>query len=372
MNTAWFTYRNILTVLGLAFAIWFVLNFYVIISYFLIAAVISLLGQPLVSVMDKIRIGKWGIPRWMSALISLSFIIAIIVGIVLLFVPLVIDQANIISAIDTQAVAESLQEPLERIEGIVMKFQEGSAQEYTSLEELLNNQLQEWINITSISKIFQNILGSLGEIIVGVFSVMFISFFFLTDEKLFYAILMGITPTRLEEQTKRILSASKKTLTRYFAGIILQSTIVFILISVAFYIAGFKYALLIGFFCAIINIIPYLGPIIGTLFALLVTVTTQFSVNPGADFTAILVTVIAICQGVQLIDNYISQPIIFSNSIKAHPLEIFFIVLVFGNFAGIPGMILAVPVYSFIRIIAKEFFSEFKIVRNITQSLSDM
>ncbi|MFN3940739.1 MAG: AI-2E family transporter [Chitinophagales bacterium] len=226
--------------------------------------------------------------------------------------------------------------------------------------------------MTSLSNIFGHILGGIGDIILGIFAVVFISFFFLKDEKLFYSIIMGITPTQFEEKTKRILTSSKKTLTRYFAGIILQSTIVFVLVAVSFWIAGYNYALLIGFFCAIINIIPYLGPIIGSLFALLVTVTTQFAQDPEADFTATIITVVFIVQGVQLIDNYISQPYIFSNRMNAHPLEIFFIVLVFGTLAGIPGMIIAVPVYSFLRIIAREFFSEFKIVRNITQGIDKL
>ncbi|MBK7442584.1 MAG: AI-2E family transporter [Bacteroidetes bacterium] len=147
-------------------------------------------------------------------------------------------------------------------------------------------------------------------------------------------------------------------------GLIIQSLVVFILIASGLLILGFgANSWLIALFAGIINIIPYIGPIIGMLFGMLIGITTNLSVDPGFDITPMLIQLFILFQGVQLIDNFVSQPIIYSNSIKAHPLEVFFVVLVFGNLAGVPGMIAAMPVYAFFRIIAKEFFSEAKIVR---------
>lgn len=369
MSSTWFTYKNILSAIGILIGIWFIWNFYVIISYFLMAAVVSLLGKPIVRLLDKIHFGKYKFPRWLSALLALAIIIAGIVGIQMLFIPLIIEQAQVIGSIDTQEVAAGLGPWFHHLEDFILQFQDNPDTTYTSLIDMLSAQLNAWITMTSVSNIFSNLLVSLGSIITAIFSVAFISFFFLSDDKLFSKILIGVTPTRFEEKALRIMNRSEKTLTRYFTGLILQSTVVFILIITGFWIAGYKYAMLIAFFCAIVNIIPYLGPIIGTLFALLVTTTSQFAANPDANLGAIIVTIVAICQGVQLIDNYISQPLIFSNSLNTHPLEIFTIVLIFGSMAGILGMIIAVPAYIFLRIIAREFFSEFKIVRNLTQGM---
>ncbi|MFN3940738.1 MAG: hypothetical protein ACK4IY_09120 [Chitinophagales bacterium] len=120
MTKGIFTYRNLLSLLGIAFAIWFVWNFYVIIAYFLIAAIVSLLGQPIVSLLDKIKFGKFFLPRWLAALFSLSAIIIVIIGVLMLFVPLIIEQAEIITSIDTEKVAASLEAPLQRIENLVL------------------------------------------------------------------------------------------------------------------------------------------------------------------------------------------------------------------------------------------------------------
>jgi len=213
-------------------------------------------------------------------------------------------------------------------------------------------------------------MGGLGNILVALFSITFITFFFLRDDKLFYNIVMTLTPTKFEANARRILHSSKIYLTRYFVGLIIQSLVVFILIASGLLILGFgANSWLIALFAGIINIIPYIGPIIGMLFGMLIGITTNLSVDPGFDITPMLIQLFILFQGVQLIDNFVSQPIIYSNSIKAHPLEVFFVVLVFGNLAGVPGMIAAMPVYAFFRIIAKEFFSEAKIVRKMTQGL---
>lgn len=369
MNKQWFSYRNILTVIAVAFAAWFIWNFYVLIAYFFIAAIISLLGRPVVEFLDKIKLGKFRIPRWVSALAAMVVIVAVLAGVVAIFIPLLEDQTEIINSVDVQAIAEELEDPLIRLEGILLQFQDKDSD--VTLRGVITNYLEELISVTSLTSIVDGILGSLGSILVGVFSIVFISFFFLRDDGLFYEIVMILTPTRFEQNVQRILSSSKRTLTRYFGGILIQSAVVVILVTSGLWILGYEYALLIGFFCGLVNIIPYLGPIIGTLFAVLVTITTQLSQNPDAELGSTVIELIILIQGVQLFDNYVSQPYIFSKRMKAHPLEIFFIVLVFGSLAGIPGMIMAVPVYSFIRLIAREFFSEFKIVQKMTENIDN-
>lgn len=359
----------VLTLAGIFGIAWLFMQITTILFYFIIAAIISIIGKPIADLLDKIRIGKIKMPSSLSALISLGVLFGVVFGIASIFTPLVIQQTNTISHIDTQKVADGLQSQIQVLDSMLVHVQDPTAAP-KSVEEILNESLREAINATSLTHIFNNILGGLGNIIVALFSITFIAFFFLRDEKLFYNIVMVLTPTKLEGNAKRILHSSKKYLTRYFVGLIIQSTVVFLLIAIGLLVLGFgANSWLIALFAGIINIIPYIGPIIGMLFGMLIGITTHLSVDPSYDVVPLLIQLLVLFQGVQLIDNFVSQPIIYSNSIKAHPLEVFFVVLVFGTLAGVPGMIAAMPVYAFFRIIAKEFFSELKVVRKMTQDI---
>jgi len=359
----------ILTLAGLFGVVWLLMQITSILFYFIIAAIISIIGKPIADLLDKLHIGKFKMPSSLSALLTIGVLYGILFGIISIFTPLVIQQTNTISHIDTQKVADGLQQQVQVLDSMLVHVQDPT-QPAKSVELILNESLREAINATSLTHIFNNILGGLGNVMVALFSITFITFFFLRGERLFYNIIMVLTPTKLEGNGRRILHSSKKYLTRYFVGLIIQSTVVFILIAVGLLLLGFgANSWLIALFAGIINIIPYIGPIIGMLFGMLIGITTNLSVDPNFDIIPMLIQLLILFQGVQLIDNFVSQPIIYSNSIKAHPLEVFFVVLVFGSLAGVPGMIAAMPVYAFFRIIAKEFFSEWKVVRKMTQDI---
>jgi len=107
----------------------------------------------------------------------------------------------------------------------------------------------------------------------------------------------------------------------------------------------------------LLNLIPYIGPIIGGFIMLFLTMSS----NLGQDFqTIILPTTIYVMIGyvfAQLIDNFLSQPLIFSNSVRSHPLEIFLVILISGVLFGVTGMIVAIPTYTAIKVILKAFLS---------------
>lgn len=360
----------ILITLAVLFGVvWLFMQITTILFYFIIAAIISLIGKPICDFLAKIKIGKLKLPGAFNSLIAMAVIYGVVVGIFKIFTPLVVEQTKVISQINTEKVATGLKQQMESLDSLIVRFQ-NPEDEYKSVEQIINDNLKEAISVTSITNIFNNILGGLGNVVVALFSITFISFFFLRDERLFYNIIMILTPTKYESNGKRIIYTSKKYLTRYFVGLIIQSLVVFLLIAIGLLLLGFgSKAWLIALFAGIVNIIPYIGPIIGMLFGMLIGITTNLSADPNFDITPLLIQLLILFQGVQFIDNYISQPIIYSNSIKAHPLEVFFVVLVFGTLAGIPGMIAAMPVYAFFRIIAKEFFSEFKFVRKMTENI---
>jgi predicted PurR-regulated permease PerM len=216
------------------------------------------------------------------------------------------------------------------------------------------------------------LIGILGNLLIAIFSITFITFFFLKDQQLFFESILMWVPDKYVDNVTRALFSIKKLLTRYFIGIVIQSTCVMILVTIGMTIVGidFQQALVMGLILGILNVIPYAGPWIGLFIAIIMGVASHIN----QDFNTVVIPLVyymMIVEGVtHLIDNIVFQPVIFSNSVKAHPLEIFIVVLASGFAAGIPGMIFGIPAYTVLRVFAREFFYNFKAVQKITSSLS--
>jgi predicted PurR-regulated permease PerM len=132
---------------------------------------------------------------------------------------------------------------------------------------------------------------------------------------------------------------------------------------------GFSHAVLIGLVSGILNVIPYIGPIIGVIFGLCVGVATHVEMDPYTVMLPAVVYTGVVMVITQVIDNVVLQPLIYGNSVHAHPLEIFLVILAAGHVAGIAGMILAIPVYTVLRVVSREFFSKYKLVKSLTKGL---
>jgi predicted PurR-regulated permease PerM len=213
------------------------------------------------------------------------------------------------------------------------------------------------------------VASTTGSLFIGVFSVMFLSFFFLRDPHLLRNGILVFTPAKWEDHVRTILHKTKVMLSRYFLGLMTEVISMITLISLGLTIFGVKNALLIGFLGGLMNIIPYLGPIIGASIGVILGVTSTLSL--GMYDTVLITTLIIIMTFViaNLIDNLVLQPLIYSKSVYAHPIEIFLVIIMAGSLAGIPGMILAIPTYTVIRIVAKEFLSGFKVVDELTKNI---
>jgi predicted PurR-regulated permease PerM len=142
-------------------------------------------------------------------------------------------------------------------------------------------------------------------------------------------------------------------------------------VSLSLWIIGVENALLIGVFAGLINIIPYVGPLLGGAFGLIVAITTGLHSDPNIDVWMLSIKVISVFIVAQQVDGFVVQPLVLGNSVKAHPLEVFIVVLGAGTLGGITGMILALPVYTIFRVVAREFLSEFKWVESLTRELSE-
>jgi predicted PurR-regulated permease PerM len=365
------TIRNILILCGILFLVgcaWFFRN---IVVYILVSGVFSIMGRPLVDFFCKVRIWKWVLPRWVSALLTLVAIWGVIILFFVIFVPLVTRQINYFSTIDSEKIVQIIAGPINKVETIVRSINKEIPQNIT-IQDYIVKKVAGILNINMIQNFIGSLIGILGNVIIAIFSITFITFFFLKDQKLFYESILMWVPDKYVDNVTRALNSIKNLLTRYFIGIVIQSTCIMILVTIGMTIVGidFQQALVMALIIGILNVIPYAGPWIGLAIAITMGVASHIN-NDIATVVIPLVTYMIIVEAiVHLIDNIVFQPVIFSSSVKAHPLEVFIVVLASGFAAGIPGMILGIPAYTVLRVLAREFFYNFKAVQKITSGLS--
>lgn len=327
--------------------------FHTIIAYILIAGIISLIGEPIIRFLLKVEVKGKKMPPVLAASATILGLLSIFGGIISAFIPMVADEARLLSNVKVEDVIANLQGPVQTIENYINQF--NLTAEPLVLETELKNMLTGLLDVSAVGDSLTYALGLTGEIFVAFFAITFISFFFLKDQGLFKNMIMTMVPTGYEERIGKVLSKSKELLTRYFIGVILEVMIVITIVSVGLTIVGIENALLIGFIAGLFNVIPYIGPMIGAAVGIIIGLSTN---SAGLEFMGILSLMgqMAIVYAVaQLLDNIVLQPLIYSQSVKAHPLEIFLVILMAGNVAGIAGMILAVPTYSIGRVFVGEF-----------------
>ncbi|MCB0706577.1 MAG: AI-2E family transporter [Saprospiraceae bacterium] len=345
-----------------------------IVGYVVIAWILSMIGQPLmVFFQTKIRIGKWSPgPNLAAAMILISYLI-IITLLVSLFVPLFIKQANNLAEANYENIATALDEPIQHMNAWLAEYGLTEPGTVDTEEQLKKSfKLEEWFNPGFIGDIFSYALAAAGNLIIGMFSVIFITFFFLKEQGLFTNAVAVLVPSKYERQVRNAIESISRLLTRYFGGILLQMSIITIFVTIGLTLLGVKNALLIAFFAALINVIPYIGPIIGAAFGMFVTVSSNLDLNFYTEMFPLIIKVIVVFGLMQTLDNFVLQPFIFSNSVLAHPLEIFIVILMGAKLGGVTGMILAIPSYTVLRVIARAFLSEFRIVQKITGSMRDI
>lgn len=351
--------RAVLSLAVLVLILYVLYSISTVIVFILISIVISLLGNPIVEFLKR----RLKFSNTLAVITTLLLFVGLMVGFVLMFVPLIISQSENLSLLDTKSIEQNFNRLLLQVNTYLLDHN------IDILAFANKSDLSSKLDFNFLPAVLNSVLGILSNFGVGLASVTFITFFLLKDKIRFQYLYRKILPDQHEE---KILASTDKIyylLSRYFSGILLQLFIVFVLYLIILLVFGVKSAFTIALLCAILNIIPYIGPLIGTVLAVLLTMMGNF----GADFrTEILPTSLYVLIGfllVQVIDNNLSQPIIFSNSIKSHPLEIFLIILISGFLFGVTGMILAIPVYTVVKVISKEFLPENKIVKLLTKDI---
>lgn len=339
-----------------------------VVTYVLVSFVLSLIGQPLMRFflirlkLEKIRYGS---P--VSAILTLFVFILVLLLMLYTVVPVMIQQAISIGEVNFQAIAIALEAPLaefiERMERFGLTVIEKSP------SQIIEENLNQIAEPADIGQYLTSIVSVATEIFIATFAIFFITFFFLQDQGMFISFILALVPDQYVDQVKNVLSDTTYLLRRYFAGILVQISIITIYLTILLSIFGVQNALLIAFFAAVINLIPYIGPIIGAAFGVFLTISANVDLDFYTEMLPLIITIILVFASMQLLDNLVLQPYIFSTSVLAHPLEIFLVILIAGKLGGIIGMILAIPSYTVIRVIARNFLSEFKIVKKMTSGI---
>lgn len=363
--------RYITIAVSLLIAGFLIYTFSDIMMWFVIAWILSMLGQPLMRFFQKyFRVGRFSVGKTGSALLTLLCFFIVILGVVSLFIPLVVQEAEALAKIDYEGVGRSLEGPVNQAKEWLAK--RGITVDERSPEQMVRDALVNVLNLGNITDFFGSSIAAVSNLLIAFFAIIFITFFFLQEQGMFVNFVTALVPAQYEEQTREVIEDISKMLTRYFSGVALQIFLIAVYVSILLSILGIKNAVLIGFFAALMNLIPYLGPTLGGALGVFIAVST----NLDADFYTVLlpitIKVILVFWTVQLIDNYFLTPYIFSNTVKAHPLEIFIIIIMAAKIGGVMGMVLAIPVYTVIRVIAREFLSRFKIVQQFTKQLDEV
>ncbi|OYQ43636.1 AI-2E family transporter [Flavobacterium cyanobacteriorum] len=351
--------RALLMAAGIFILLWLLYKIQSVIIYLFIALIVSMIASPVVYFLKR----RLKFPHTVAVVVTLVFFLSLLAGFIMLFVPLIVTQSENLSLLDTA----KLEQDFNNLVNQVNSYFTGHNIDAQKLIKQAN--LTSRIDFNFIPNFINSLLGILSGFGIGLASVLFITFFFLKDRKMFTVAAKKVLPEKHQEKILNSLRKINYLLSRYFIGLIVQMSILFVMYLIVLLIFGVQNAFIIAFIAALLNIIPYVGPIIATV---LVAVLTMLGLmgpeTQGEMLTTTLWVVIGFCAA-QFIDNNFSAPLIFSNSVNSHPLEIFIVILASGFIFGVLGMIIAVPFYTAMKVVAKEFWPRNPIVKVLTKDI---
>ncbi len=327
--------------------------------YLIISIVITTLLRPLVNLVSKVQFLGAKFPRSLSILISFLLLIVVFSSFLLLFIPLISDQIEVISGLNFDQIYGKLSQPISSLESILIEY-EVVEQKPGFLVDTLRKELFGFIRNIDFTKIINSLISATGSFFIGLLAISFMTFFLLYENGILRRMIISLIPNKYFEVFIAAMFKTEKLLSNYLLGLLMQMVAIFSIAAVGLSIFGIKYALTIALFAAFANLIPYLGPILGASFGILVGLSTMGNFDLNQETVIYIIEIISVFVVVQVTDNVVLQPLIFSKSVKAHPLEIFIIIFVGATIGQIPGMVAAIPAYTIIRVTASEVYAGFK------------
>jgi len=325
-----------------------------ILIYLSISLIITIILNPLILFL-KTRL-KFN--NSLAAITSMSGLILIIGLLIKSFIPLLVEQARNLSLLNSTELQTSVNKIIEKYSDLYF------TNDSNFINSIINSKLFSQLDLSYITDLLNNIIAGLGSFSIGIFTIIFITFFFLRDSEIIIYKIKLLIPKGIKSNVNESISQINALLSRYFLALIIQITILFILYLILLSIVGINNVLIIAFLCALLNLIPYVGPLISGFLLTILTLTNYIDIDFGAIILSKVIYVVIGFVIVQAIDNFLIQPILFSKSVKSHPLEIFLVILIFGYIFGVTGLILAVPCYTVIKVILRTVYSKNLVVKS--------
>ena len=338
-----------------------------VVVYILISAVFAIIGRPFVGLLCKIRVKRFALPRWFAAAVTLLLLWVIIGGLLSLIVPLVAGKIYELSSLDLRSALEGVETPLERLQNSISTIF-ALPETHFSISDIIVSSLRRFLNYDTVNAVVSSIINTGMSAVIVVFSVSFITFFFLKEDGLFSQMVSAMFPDKYAENVHRAIDKVSLLLSRYFTGLLTESLIISTIIAIVLFLFGMNIedACFIAVIMGMLNMIPYAGPAVGVLVSIFIGVVSPIDGCTIAYTLAVIMGTICVVKG---IDDFVLQPTIYSSKVSAHPLEIFIVILMAGSVGGIVGLLVAVPSYTVLRVFAKEFFSEVSLVRKLTKEI---
>lgn len=277
--------------------------------YLIISLILAALLRPLTNRIHDFHLVKQHIPRWLAILISYAAIILLIFLLSLMFLPLLNDQLLILSEMDLEGIYTQIQEPISRMERFLFRYQLLENKPGSLFEELKNS-IIDFIKTFDFGGFISGLITLTSSLLIGVIAVAFITFFLLLENGLLRRNLLNLIPNAYFELSVATFTKVEKLLSNYLFGLLIQMLFIFSLASLGLTLAGVEYALTIALFAAVANLIPYAGPILGSVFGIVVGISTG-TFGSDAEYTYFLFKILSVFAIVQLTDNIVLQPMIF-------------------------------------------------------------
>ncbi len=327
-------------------------NYATLVLYLILAMILSYVLDPTVNWLQRNRVN-----RTFSIALTLTAVILIFVYISTSIIPIVAEQMVVLTS----------QLDIRNIEMIATKVEAKLSADYKFIPEgFLSDSISRILNDLFDFNIFSNVLSDVVSLFTDIFSavlvVPFAAFFFLKDGSNIRRDVLTLVPNKYFETTLTLIDKIEKRLSIYFRSVLIQSLLVALASWGTLSIAGLNNSLSVGIAVGVANTIPYFGPIIGYILSVII------SIIETGDFSLVLVCLLAIFL-VQMLDNILLQPMLFSRSADMHPVAILFIILIGAETAGVLGMLVAIPIATVIKITINQItwsFNNYQVFRRDT------
>lgn len=310
---------------------------------FLIALIISYVLNPVVNLLHARKV-----PRTAAVLLIYAVFVAAVTVILMNLIPMFMKQLRELNEQlpGLSARAQNLMDEMRDSDWMPRSVRDGFNEAFRRLEE-------------SISRIVSGAVASIDEtvnVLFVAFIVPFLVFYMLKDFQLLERTALRIVPAKHRRHTVKMLIDIDTALGNYIRGQLIVCLLVGVLAYLGYWLIGMPYALLLAGLVAVFNIIPYLGPFFGAAPAIMAASTVSVKM---------MLLVAAVNLAVQIIEGNVISPQVVGRTLQMHPLLIIFVLLVGGELAGIVGLILAVPAYAALKVVAQHFWIYYRNRKNL-------